>query len=120
MFVFSHVDVLDAQSGTLHKDRHVRIEGDRIAEVSSQPLSGVGARVIDGRGRVLMPGLIDLPGMCPITTIAQYLTKARAAGSSTLYCPVLGCNAMYWDAVPCTSSLTSPPCQDTRSSCWLS
>ena len=50
MFVFSHVDVLDAQSGTLLKDRHVRIEGDRIAEVSSQPLSAAGARVIDGRG----------------------------------------------------------------------
>ena len=75
MIVFSHVDVLDAQSGTLLKDRHVRIEGDRIAEVSSQPLSGVGARVIEGRGRVLMPGLID----CHVHCLASQLNLGRLA-----------------------------------------
>ena len=40
---------------------HVLIEGDKIARVSPQPIDAPeGARVIEGAGRVLSPGLIDL------------------------------------------------------------
>ena len=75
MFIFSHVDVLDAESGTLIKDRHVRVEGERIAEVSERPLSAPGARVIDARGKVLMPGLID----CHVHCLASQLNLGRLA-----------------------------------------
>ena len=75
MFVFAHAHVLDAESGTLLKDRHVRVEGDRIAEVSDRPISAPGARVIDARGKVLMPGLID----CHVHCLASQLNLGRLA-----------------------------------------
>ena len=40
---------------------HVLVEGDKIAKISSDPIEAPdGARVIDGAGRVLSPGFIDL------------------------------------------------------------
>jgi imidazolonepropionase-like amidohydrolase len=40
---------------------HVFVEGQKIARVSAEPIEAPeGARVIDGEGRVLSPGLIDL------------------------------------------------------------
>ena len=40
---------------------HVLVEGEKISRVSAEPIEAPeGARVIDGRGRVLSPGLIDL------------------------------------------------------------
>ena len=37
----------------------VVIEGDRIAEVSSGPVSTDGARIVDATDRIVMPGLVD-------------------------------------------------------------
>ena len=59
MIVFEHADVLDAAVGALLRDRFVRVEGATIAEVSDKPVDTTGALVIDARGKVLMPGLID-------------------------------------------------------------
>ncbi len=38
---------------------NVLVEGDRIKEVADRPITAAGARVINGGGRTLMPGLID-------------------------------------------------------------
>lgn len=38
---------------------NVRIEGNRIQQISAEPLDAAGTVVIDGKGKFLMPGLID-------------------------------------------------------------
>jgi imidazolonepropionase-like amidohydrolase len=75
MILFEHADILDAASGTLLKDRFVLVEGDTISRVSEQPISAPGARVVDARGRVLMPGLID----CHVHVLASMLNIGRLA-----------------------------------------
>ena len=53
-----HASVLDVRSGTLTPDATVVVRGRTIVSVGTQaPPSG--AEVLDARGRVLMPGLID-------------------------------------------------------------
>jgi dihydroorotase len=49
--------VIDPESG-LDAVRHVGIRGDRIAEVSAEPLHG--KETLDARGLVVAPGFIDL------------------------------------------------------------
>jgi len=58
--VFSKVRVFDG-SGSAPVDGEVRIEGNRIADVSrgAMRVSRHNARVIDGRGGVLMPGMVE-------------------------------------------------------------
>jgi imidazolonepropionase-like amidohydrolase len=58
--VFSNVRIFDG-SGAAPFAGEVRVEGDRIAAVSSngERVRQQGARVIDGRAGVLMPGLTD-------------------------------------------------------------
>ena len=76
MLVFQHADLLDAASGTLLRDRFVRVDGDLIAEVSDRPIDvPAGARVVDARGKVLMPGLID----CHVHVLASMLNAGRLA-----------------------------------------
>jgi imidazolonepropionase-like amidohydrolase len=88
---FEHVSVVDVVEGRLLADRLVRVSGDRIVEVA--PSGAVRlppeARVVDGRGRFLIPGLwdmhahffdVDAPG-CPEVTfplsVAHGVTGAR-------------------------------------------
>lgn len=56
-----HVDVLPMTSDTLLRDMTVVVQGERIVAVGPADRTGVpaGAQVIDGRGRYLLPGLVD-------------------------------------------------------------
>ena len=56
--VFRNVKVWDS-SRAEPEDGEVRIEDDRIVEVSDRPIKAADANEVDGRGGVLMPGLID-------------------------------------------------------------
>jgi imidazolonepropionase-like amidohydrolase len=67
-FIFNDCILLDTRAGKL-RAAAVRVEGDRIVEVSDTPLKSERARVIDCRGRVLMPGLIDAHVHVTITTM---------------------------------------------------
>ena len=63
MFLFSEVSIIDG-SGAPPFTGDVLIDGDRISAVAPQRLPPTdprvdGATVIDGRGRTLMPGLIE-------------------------------------------------------------
>ncbi len=58
-FLFRGGSVLDVSAGILLEGYQVLVEGDRIKEISDQPIRTVDAYVVDLRGRVLMPGLID-------------------------------------------------------------
>ena len=57
--LFSNVHVLDVRAGRRLEDHHVLVEDGAVREVSDQPIVTSTALVIDGRGRTLMPGLID-------------------------------------------------------------
>jgi len=94
--VFVHVAVIDLATGAVLPDRTVRIEGERIADVSPDASAKFppGARVVDGSGRFLMPGLWDMhihsffgdwvPGGREVTLpllLAHGVTGARDMGS---------------------------------------
>ena len=57
-YVISNVHVL-VGNGTEKKDQHVHIQNGVIREVSDKPIKRKNVQVIDGKGKTLMPGLID-------------------------------------------------------------
>ncbi len=58
--LFAHVNVFDGKSASIQKDVSVLVEGNKIAAIQAGIVQvPEGATVIDGRGRTLMPGLID-------------------------------------------------------------
>lgn len=57
--LFRDVRVWDATRPEPVEGEEVLIEGDLIREVSDGPITAAEAQVIDGGGRILMPGLID-------------------------------------------------------------
>jgi imidazolonepropionase-like amidohydrolase len=59
---FTHVAVIDGTSSTPRLDQTVVVRGNRIASVGPSRSARVpaGARVVDGRGKFLIPGLWDM------------------------------------------------------------
>jgi imidazolonepropionase-like amidohydrolase len=58
--LFTNVNVFDGKSDQLAMGQDVLVEGNLIAEVATKISAPDGATVIDGGGRTLMPGLIDM------------------------------------------------------------
>lgn len=75
--VFENVRIFDGQSDALSGPSNVLVRDGKIASISTADISEDGATVIDGEGRVLMPGLIDahwhtmLIGVTPDTGLAD-------------------------------------------------
>lgn len=72
--VIRDVTVISAERGAPLEHAYVRLQNGRIAEVSTKPLKldQPGSQEVDGRGKFLIPGLIDshmhlgwVPGMSP-------------------------------------------------------
>ena len=57
--LFTNVNVFDGEHEKRVKNASVLVEGNLIKLVSDSKIDGKGARVIDGGGRTLMPGLIN-------------------------------------------------------------
>jgi imidazolonepropionase-like amidohydrolase len=57
--VLTNAVILDPSTGQLTPDRHVVLERGRIADVVERWAGGGDARVLDVRGRIVMPGLCD-------------------------------------------------------------
>ncbi|SMP00746.1 amidohydrolase family protein [Shimia sagamensis] len=57
--LFTNVNVWDGESDKLLENANVVVTGNLITEVSSTPLAVANAKIIDGGGRSLMPGLIE-------------------------------------------------------------
>ncbi len=57
--IFINANVLDTRAGTILPDHSVLVTDGKITEVSQTPLKADGAKVIDIKGRYLMPGLCD-------------------------------------------------------------
>src|SRR5213076_732459 len=60
--VFSHVNIVDARDSLPRRDQTVIVRGTRIVAAAPASTTSIpaGARVIDGRGRFLIPGLWDM------------------------------------------------------------
>lgn len=61
--VLIHISIIDVRSGVIQPDMTVVVVGDRIAAVrpsDKKSLPPKGSKVIDGRGRFLLPGLWDM------------------------------------------------------------
>jgi len=57
--LFTNVNVFDGEHEKLIKNAKVLVEGNRVKQVSSKEIIANDAKLIDGGGRTLMPGLID-------------------------------------------------------------
>ena len=86
--VISNVTVFDSEHGALLPNQRVTVRGDRIASVApdnGQPVSP-GASLIDGKGKMLLPGLWDmhqhLGAEGAFLDIAAGVTTARDLGNS--------------------------------------
>lgn len=58
--LFINVSVFDGIDENLTSGANVLVEGNLIKKISSSPIEAKDATVIDGDGRILMPGLIDM------------------------------------------------------------
>jgi imidazolonepropionase-like amidohydrolase len=58
--LFSNVNIFDGVKGDLIENGSVLVEGNLIKTVSSGPIVAPTAFKVDGEGRTLMPGLIDM------------------------------------------------------------
>ena len=58
--LFTNVNVFDGVNETLIENANVVVSGNLISAVSSEPLAVANARIIDGGGRTMIPGLIDV------------------------------------------------------------
>jgi imidazolonepropionase-like amidohydrolase len=87
LVVFENVSIFDGERPALATAMSVLVDGQRIKEVSAQPIRAEGAERIDCTGKTLMPGMIDnhvhiyleslklSPPEPPITYRAQYAQK---------------------------------------------
>lgn len=58
--LFDNATVLDTQSGQLTPDQRILVRGDEIVEVGGRDVTAPSdARLVDLRGRTVLPGLID-------------------------------------------------------------
>ena len=58
--LFTNVNIFDGTNDGLTAGMNVLVVGNLIQSISSNPIQATGATVIDGGGRTLMPGLIDM------------------------------------------------------------
>jgi imidazolonepropionase-like amidohydrolase len=59
IILYENVRIFDGQGAELSAASNVLVVGDKIETISTDPIDAADAEVIDGGGRVLMPGLID-------------------------------------------------------------
>ena len=69
--LFREIRVLDTARGTLGAPTDVLVRGNRIAAIGDGARPTASARVIEGHGRTLMPGLIDVHWHSTFTALSQ-------------------------------------------------
>ncbi len=78
--LFREVRVLDTVRGTLGAPTDVLVRGNRIVAIGAGARPSASADVVEGRGRTLMPGLIDVHWHSTFTALSQ---AAMAAPGTT-------------------------------------
>jgi imidazolonepropionase-like amidohydrolase len=82
--LFTNVNVWDGTSDGLQNGMSVLVEGNKISQVAASISAPSGATVIEGSGRTLMPGLIDMHThvMFPLgLPLHETLWDAEASGA---------------------------------------
>lgn len=69
--LFRNVRVFDGSGGPLSVPTSVLVRGNVIAAIGTDARPGIAATVIDGKGRTLMPGLIDNHVHIPLSVVGQ-------------------------------------------------
>ncbi|WP_232132433.1 metal-dependent hydrolase family protein [Luteimonas sp. BDR2-5] len=82
--LFREVRVLDTVRGTLGEPTDVLVRGNRIAALGADTPRSESAEVIEGRGRTLMPGLIDAHWHSTFTALSQAAMTAPDAKPESL------------------------------------
>ena len=87
--VITHVNVVDVVDGRLLPDRTVTISGQTITGLTQDSAPPADARVVDGRGKFLIPGLWDMHAHMEMTGesslqlhVANGVTGIRDMGSA--------------------------------------
>ena len=57
--LFRNFRLFDGLADQLVEGMELLVEGERIKELADRPITSAAARIVDGGGRTLMPGLID-------------------------------------------------------------
>lgn len=86
--LFTNVNIFDGTSPDLLMNGSVLVEGNLIKQVSSEPIAAPEAFTVDGEGRTLMPGLIDMHShLCLRNGIPEFRTAydQMAAGANTAH-----------------------------------
>ncbi len=85
IFLFTNVNIFDGINGTLLRNASILVEGNLIKQISTQPIRANGAKVINGGGKTLMPGLIDMHShLCVRNGLVEFRDyDAMAAGAYT-------------------------------------
>lgn len=85
MLAITHATLFDGSGGPPLPDANVVIEGSRFLRVGPAPQTPVpdGAQVLDGRGRFLMPGLVEMHGHIQEPE-REHLPLFLAAGVTTV------------------------------------
>ena len=65
--LFRNAHLLDPLRGELLEGHDILVEQGVVREVSDRPLHSQAARVIDVKGKTVMPGLIDLLSLIHIS-----------------------------------------------------
>ena len=77
--LFTNVHVFDGVNEKRIENANVLVVGNKIAQVSKEPLAVANGRIIDGGGRTLMPGLIDSHTHLYATGVFQTFAGLQAA-----------------------------------------
>ncbi len=83
--LFQNVRIFDGKTAALSAPSHVLVQGKTIARISTSPITAeTGATVIEGGGRILMPGLIDAHWHAMMARPTPAMLLASDAGYSNL------------------------------------
>ena len=86
--LFTNVNIFDGVSPELIKNGSVLVEGNLIKTVSAEAIDAPDAFTVDGEGRTLMPGLIDMHShLCLRNGMPDFRTEydQMAAGANTAH-----------------------------------
>lgn len=79
--IFENVRIFDGKSAALSAPSHVLVRGNKIDRISQTPLAAeTGATVVQGGGRVLMPGLIDAHWHAMLVRLTPPMLLSSGAG----------------------------------------
>jgi imidazolonepropionase-like amidohydrolase len=85
--VFQNVRIFDGKSGQLSGPSHVLVRGNKIERISSTPIATdrrADTVLIDGGGRTLMPGLIDMHWHMTLVRLTPAAAMAADIGYTNL------------------------------------